>query len=279
MTRPELDVLVDWAAAEGWNPGLGDADIFWDTDPEGFIAAELDGEMIGGGSIVSYNGRFGFMGFFIVHPDHRGAGLGRDLWNARRQLLLDRLDPGAPIGMDGVFTMQSFYAAGGFRLLHRDIRYEGSAPAGGRRRATIDVVDAAIVDFTDLDEYDRRHFPAPRPRFLERWVSQPGGYAVAAVPGGRVAGYAVARPCRVGHKIGPLFADDAAIAADLFDAVCGHLDGGRVQIDVPECNPDASALVRRHGFTEVFRCARMVLGPTPEQPRAEIFGITTFELG
>ncbi|MEQ8718540.1 MAG: GNAT family N-acetyltransferase [Acidimicrobiales bacterium] len=279
MTRPELDVLVEWAAAEGWNPGLGDADVFWDTDPAGFIAAELDGEMIGGGSIVSYGGRFGFMGFFIIHPDHRGAGLGRELWSARRQLLLDRLDPGAPIGMDGVFAMQSFYEEGGFRLLHRDIRYEGPAPTGGGRRAAIGLVDAAEVDFADLDAYDRRHFPAPRPRFLERWISQPGGNAVAALTGGRIAGYGVARPCRVGHKIGPLFADDAEIAADLFYSLCGRLDGGRVQIDVPECNPAGSALVQRHGFTEVFGCARMVLGPTPELPRGEIFAVTTFELG
>ncbi|AGA91039.1 hypothetical protein Thimo_2296 [Thioflavicoccus mobilis 8321] len=44
MTRAELDTLVDWAAAEGWNPGLNDAQIFWDTDPDGFVAAELGDE-------------------------------------------------------------------------------------------------------------------------------------------------------------------------------------------------------------------------------------------
>ena len=38
MTRDELDTLVDWAACEGWNPGLDDAEVFWATDPEGFVA-------------------------------------------------------------------------------------------------------------------------------------------------------------------------------------------------------------------------------------------------
>ena len=47
MTRAELDTLVGWAADEGWNPGLNDAQIFWDTDPQGFVAAELGGELIG----------------------------------------------------------------------------------------------------------------------------------------------------------------------------------------------------------------------------------------
>lgn len=102
LRREELDTLVDWAANEGWNPGLSDSDIFWATDPEGFIAAELDGELVGGGSTVSYDGIYGFMGFFIVHPDHRGRGLGDALWHARRQLLIDRLKKPATIGMDGV---------------------------------------------------------------------------------------------------------------------------------------------------------------------------------
>ncbi|MGA7304387.1 MAG: GNAT family N-acetyltransferase [Rhodothermales bacterium] len=76
MTRDEVDTLVEWAAHEGWNPGLDDADVFWATDPHGFVAAEIDGELIGGGSIVAYGRRYGFMGFFIVRSDLRGQGLG-----------------------------------------------------------------------------------------------------------------------------------------------------------------------------------------------------------
>src|SRR3712207_6914266 len=33
--------ILDWAAAEGWNPGLRDADAFWAADPDGFMLAEL----------------------------------------------------------------------------------------------------------------------------------------------------------------------------------------------------------------------------------------------
>ena len=31
MTRDELDTLVEWAAREGWNPGLDDAEVFWNS--------------------------------------------------------------------------------------------------------------------------------------------------------------------------------------------------------------------------------------------------------
>ena len=49
LTREEFDIAVEWAANEGWNPGLHDADVFWKTDPEGYVGAELDGELVATG--------------------------------------------------------------------------------------------------------------------------------------------------------------------------------------------------------------------------------------
>lgn len=276
MSRAELDVLVGWAADEGWNPGLNDAEIFWATDPEGFVAAEVDGRLVGGGSIVSYGGRFGFMGFFIVAPSHRGRGLGARLWRHRRGALLDRLAPGASIGMDGVFAMQPFYAEGGFVLAGRDLRFEGVGAAAGLAPG---LVDAREVPFAALAAYDTAHFPAPRPHFLARWIAQPGARALAALGDGGVRGYGVVRPCRRGFKVGPLFAADAAIADALLRGLGDHARGAPLVLDVPEGNAAALALAGAHGMREVFGCARMYLGPTPDLPGEEIFGVTTFELG
>ena len=192
MTRAELDILVGWASKEGWNPGLHDAAIFWETDPDGFIAAELNGELIGGGSIVSYQGEFGFMGFFIIKPEYRGRGLGTRLWFARRDQLQSRLNSGAAIGMDGVFEMQPFYARGGFKFAHREIRYEGVGQVNG---------------------------------------------------------------------------------------LSSHAVGEPVFIDVPEVNHNAMKLVSDKGMVEAFGCARMYFASVPTLPDAQIYGVTTFELG
>jgi GNAT superfamily N-acetyltransferase len=276
MTEDEVARLVDWAADEGWNPGLHDARIFWQTDPQGFIAAELGGEVIGGGSIVSYHREFGFMGLFLVRPEFRGRGLGTQLWHARLRLLQSRLRAGAAIGMDGVFAMQEWYADGGFVFAHRSIRYEGTGAAVVRAPG---LVEARDVPFERIAEYDRRCFPTWREGFLRPWLEQADALALAAVEADAVTGYGVIRRCRVGGKIGPLFADDADVAESLYTALAAYLPGEPVFLDVPQINAFAMGLARRHELREVFGTARMYLGPRPKLAEHRVYGITTFELG
>ncbi|MCY1485265.1 Acetyltransferase YpeA [compost metagenome] len=281
MNRAELDELVGWAAREGWNPGLLDAELFWAADPEAFIAAEFNGEMIGGGAITSYEGEFGFMGFFIVRPKYRGRGFGDRLWHERRERLIARLQPGATIGLDGVFEMQDYYAKGGFVFSHRDLRFRAEIPV--RPSSTpVDVEDIVpLTDFSfeDVLAYDRTCFPAPRPAFLKGWIAQPEALALACRRDGRLAGYGVVRSCREGCKIGPLFADDSAAASALYWHLAGYAAGGPLFLDTPENNPAAVELARRQGMVEVFGCARMYLGPAPELAHHHVFGVTSFELG
>jgi ribosomal protein S18 acetylase RimI-like enzyme len=280
MTRPEVDELVEWAAREGWNPGLHDADVFWATDPDAFIAAEIAGELIGGGAITSYNGEFGFMGFFIVRPEFRGRGLGNTLWHARRDRLLARLRPGAGIGLDGVFEMQHYYAKGGFAFSHRDMRFRTEVPEGYEStQDDEEIIPLSSVPFEQVEDYDRTCFPARRPAFLGAWTGLPDVLALGCRRDGRLGGYGVVRRCREGCKIGPLFANDAQAANALYERLAEFAAGGPVFLDAPENNAAAIELVRRHSMTEVFGCARMYLGPPPALAHERVFGVTTFELG
>jgi hypothetical protein len=77
MTRSELDTTLKWAEIEGWNPGLNDASIFWATDSDGFLVAEIDGEMVGTGSVIRNQPNSFFLALFMIRQDLRGSGLGR----------------------------------------------------------------------------------------------------------------------------------------------------------------------------------------------------------
>jgi GNAT superfamily N-acetyltransferase len=81
MRPDEISIAVNWAAAEGWNPGLADAACFGAADPEAFFIAELDGAPIATVSCVNYGASFAFLGFYIVRNDVRGRGYGRRIWN------------------------------------------------------------------------------------------------------------------------------------------------------------------------------------------------------
>ncbi len=279
MTRPELDELVGWAAREGWNPGFHDAELFWATDPDAFIAACRGDELIGGGAITSYHGEFGFMGFFIVRPEYRGQGLGNTLWHVRRERLLARLRPGASIGMDGVFAMQDYYAKGGFVFSHRNMRFRAGISQRASPAGDEDIVPLASVPFDQVVDYDRTCFPAERATFLSGWIAQPDALAVGCRRDGRLSGYGVVRRCRDGCKIGPLFADDARAANALYVRLAQFVQGGPLFLDAPQNNPAAMALVQQQAMTEVFGCARMYLGPPPAIAHERVFGVTTFELG
>ncbi len=275
MSRDEVSVLVDWAAAEGWNPGRCDVEVAWAVDPAAFIAVRHRDELIAGGTIVSYESKFGFMGLFIVRSDLRSQGLGTRLWYFRRDRLLARLRPGATIGMDGVFDMVPFYERGGFALSHRDLRFQGIAH--GRRHD--DVIELSLAGPDAIDQYDRRHFPTPRTEFLRRWITQPGTLGAAVVERGELVAYGLVRPCRVGYKFGPLFADRVDLAELLISHLCAGIEGEQVQLDVPEPNTAGLQLAAARGWSESFGCARMYLGTDPQLPLDRIFGVTSFEFG
>lgn len=272
MRRDEIDMAIEWAAAEGWNPGLHDAAPFHAADPEGFLVGELDGEPVATISAIRYGSGFGFLGFYIVSPAFRGKGYGLRIWEAA----LARL-AGRNIGLDGVVEQQDNYRKSGFSLAYRNVRYAGKA---GNADKSAGVIDLAEVPFAVVADYDAAFFPDDRRGFLKSWLSQPDIHAYGVMHEGKLAGFGVVRPCRSGYKIGPLFADDAGLAEDLFQALQAGLPASAsIYLDVPEVNGDAVALARRHGMQVVFETARMYTGEFPDLPLERLFGVTSFELG
>lgn len=271
-----LKRLMAWADAEGWNPGPKDAEVFFATDPEGFYGYYQNGELIAGGSIVSYDGRFGFMGLFIVKPEYRTAGIGKQLWHQRRDTLLSRLNEGAAIGMDGVIAMQPFYNRGGFEIAFRDERYVRTGAAFEVHKNITPITE------TDLDTvlaYDADGFGFPRPQFMQPWLFLPGNKTYKYAENDILQGFAVVRKLISGYKIGPLFADNATIAEELYKVCLNAVQGEQLYIDIPVCNEAAVEMVNEYEAEYVFECARMYYGTPPKVDMNKVFGITSFELG
>ncbi|QOZ32548.1 GNAT family N-acetyltransferase [Bradyrhizobium sp. CCBAU 53421] len=272
MRPDEIALAVDWAAAEGWNPGLTDAPCFAVEDPQGFFIGELDGEPAAVISCVNYGAQFSFLGFYIVRPDLRGRGYGLKIWNAAIAHAHPRV-----IGLDGVVAQQANYQKSGFALAYANVRYGGTVAAPAAPNTG--VVALADLPMAVIEADDATVFPAPRPAFLRAWINTPGHIGRALIRDGRLAAWGVIRPCRSGRKIGPLVADDRAGAEAILSALLASAGGGDIFLDVPAVNRDAVALAQGLGLAPVFETARMYTGAIPRLRVDRVFGVTTFELG
>ena len=273
MTRDEVDLAVEWAAQEGWNPGLSDAECYFAADTHGFLVGVLNGEPIACISAVRYNETFGFIGFYIVKPEYRGQQYGIRIWKAAMEYL-----QGCNVALDGVVAQQQNYQKSGFELAYRNIRYEGPVPENltSSERCT----DLTRVPFAEVEAYNNRFFPADRAQFLRRWINQPDSHALGILENNRLLACGVIRPCQTGYKIGPLYAESEPLAeALLVDLIARLTPGSRFYLDVPEVNSAAVALAEHYNMQVSFETARMYTGEQPQLPLAELYGVTSFEIG
>ena len=264
---------IDWAADEGWNPGVDDVEPFLAADPDGYFGAWVDGELAVTLAAVRYGTDFGFLGLYIASPTHRGHGLAYPVWRAARAHLAGRV-----VGLDAVLEQEATYARDGFVTASGTTRYV-LASAEGVGGGPTDVIDARAVGVDVLAAFERGLFPAPRARFLAAWLAMPTASSWALVDDdGSVRGWALRRRCRAGYKVGPLFADDAEVADALWRTAVTDVDGP-VFLDVPDPNAPGRALAARYGMEPVFSTRRMYDGPAPDLALDRVFGVTTLELG
>ncbi len=273
MNRSEVDMAVDWAEAEGWNPGNHDAECFYAADPNSFFLGLLDDEPVGMVSAVAYGDSYGFMGFYIVKPEIRNRGYGVQLWDeglkylGNRTIGLDSVRPDLVAGRKPEY--QSAYTNYRFKWI-KDEQWPVNP----------EVIHLDQVPFPTLAAYDYEVFAFSREDFLKCWISRPGAVALGLMQENKLSAYGVIRECREGFKIGPLFADNRDYARILFQALTSGVDMGvPVFLDTPRINPDAVEIAQSYGMTEVFRTTRMYNRDAPTLPLEKWFGVTSFELG
>lgn len=274
MTKNELkEIALTWAAAEGWNPGIHDADSFYAQDPKGFFIGRLNSEPIACAAGVTYGDSFAFFGLYLVKANLRHQGYGIQMTQRRLEYVGNRT-----IGLDGVLSMCDKYANIGFRTAHMNIRQQGVAP---QRVQIIDPHVTPILPslFYAISEYDRQCFPAPRSSFLTKWLYPAEGLALAYVDHSQIKGYGVIRKTINGYKVGPLFADNQKIADAILTSLLKTIPGEIFFLDTPEPNTSALALSATYKMEPCFKTLRMYRNGSPQIDLNKIFGITTFELG
>lgn len=268
-TLPDIARMLDWAAEEGWNPGLDDAAAFHAADPEGFFVAEIAGEPVAAISVVNHSETFAFLGLYLCRPEQRGQGIGYTLWQHALAHAGNRT-----IGLDGVPEQEANYAKSGFILAGRTRRLTGSV-----RQEDLELPLAGPEDFAELARVDQAANGTSRDAFLREWLREsPSRKTVLLREGTELIGFATARLCRRDCKIGPVVAPDAAAAIMLTYHAAAAVSAPTVIVDVPDTSAAFGTMLRKVGFTEGFATARMYRGHAPRHID-DLHAVATLELG
>lgn len=269
MTPDELVTVLDWAAEEGWNPGLDDAPAFFAADPLGFFVAEVAGQPVAAISVVNHTPEFAFLGLYLCRPAYRGRGIGLALWRHAIAHAGARI-----IGLDGVPDQQDNYLKSGFQRFGATSRYSGRVTGTDMpdcRAATRD-------DAAQLIALEAAASGVAKPAYLSAWFRDTDTRrSFCLIREGRVAGLATVRQCRDGAKIGPLVAPDAGSARALVQQAAAVFDGP-VILDVPATAQVLDTLCQSIGLTPSFSTARMYRGAFAP-PAAHCYAVGSLELG
>ena len=287
FTPTDLDVVIGMAREQDFAPGVGDIEIYANTDRQGIWLAWQDNLPVGCIAAVTYNPSYAFIGLFVVKSEHRGQGIGRRLW----QHALKTLSNVECIGLEAAVQMVGFYEKAGFQkdcvttrrqMLCRSDQSQHPYTTL-RDRSDITVVPLREISLEAIQRYDERHEISPRPHFLELWLRhRAGDVFVTRDAQGECHGYVRIRPCLLpigeGWRVGPWLAEDPGMASLLLsNAIDRHK--GVVLIDTPGHNPAAKTITTAKGFKPMGSTVRMYKGVMPQGHDRNVYGLACLELG
>jgi ribosomal-protein-alanine N-acetyltransferase len=284
LERADIPLVTAWARAEGFAPGAGDVAIYRQSDRQGLWLGWLGQEPVGCVAGVRYNEAYGFLGLYLVRPEHRGRGYGVQLWRHAMAHLEDL----PCVGLEAAPERVDDYAGWGFRPASPTTRWQrlqegdGPPPPSPPPGEPL-LLEGAAIPRTAVQIFDARREPTPRPHFLAQWLDHPAGTVLALVDGaGDCHGFGRIRPCLLrrgeGWRIGPLLAESTEAARRLLQGLI-HRHPGVVLLDAPGANPAAAPLLESLGFRPISHTLRMYRGTAPDVPLTDVYGLACLELG
>jgi predicted N-acetyltransferase YhbS len=156
-----------------------------------------------------------------------------------------------------VYRRLGFEDSWGFaRLIRRE-----RPPAAGTYPGPADVTLRPVLDqdWEALCAYDAAAFGADRGAVLAGLRGRLPAAELVAERAGRVVGFALGRDGALAAQIGPLIADDEAIATALLDRALDRLEGP-LFVDLADSKQELRVFLDTRGFSTVRPFTRMLYG-------------------
>jgi hypothetical protein len=191
----------------------------------------------------------------LVHPDARRAGIGTRLMDAA----LGALAGETCVRLDATPLGESLYRRFGFSGEYELVRAKVTVPAG-RFGPLADVRPMGADDLAEVFTRDCIVFGTDRSVLLASFYHRAPDLAWTMHRGETLLGYCFGRPGYLYRQLGPVVAEDAAVARDIVSHCLSGQPGEDLAMDVPRAARGWIAWLESVGFTVERPFLRMCRG-------------------
>lgn len=257
MSHGDIEFAVHLANTMDWNLAPEDFEFAMELEPRGCFILLYNLEKIGIVTTVRF-GKMGWFGNLIVNERYREKGGGTMLAShAVKYLKGKKVET---IGLYAYTHRVPFYRRLGFEYDSDFIVLKGkgvSSPENPHMKK------AEREDIKKVIAYDRSCLGVLRRKLLEPILLDGDNICYLSVEDGKIVGYIIAKVYRGMSEVGPLVCrqECSETALDLLRATINRLAGFEATMCIHEKQTALLELLKRKGFSESFRVARMFHGP------------------
>ncbi|MGE0723355.1 MAG: GNAT family N-acetyltransferase [Alphaproteobacteria bacterium] len=262
ISPEDADALVPLSAEAGWNQTADDWRTILAAGAGEAIVGD-DGRPVASACAVPLTRRSDWICMVLVTAAARRRGHATRLM-ARQ---IDRIRAAGRVpGLDATELGRPVYLQLGFVDRFTLGRFRAAAPRWPDVAAGADIRPMTRDDLTAAAAYDEAATGSARRFLLDHLLARLPAAAWIARAGGRPVGFAMGRDGRRAPQIGPVVADDPAVAAALLSKA-GRAIGGPSVVDARDGSAAFVRALEQAGFVRERGFTRMSLGHDPALDR------------
>ena len=273
----EAEAVWPLSIEAGWNQNIADWRFMLGAG-RGFGLKNEGGTWEASSLVLPLGQHLAWISMVLVTTSLRGGGVGTGLL---KRCLDEVRSNDAVAGLDATEQGRPIYLKLGFHDLYKIARWQLDrakdvvAPPPG-----VSVRPFTFADLPKLPAYDRPLSGMERPTLLAHLATrQPGLAWVAETPSGKLMGFGLGREGRNASSIGPVIADNEAVALALISKATTAANGPFI-IDMPETHGAIRGWLEKQGAVSPRAYMRMTLGTAKKlDDPAHVFALAGPELG
>lgn len=254
MSETDFPFAICLTNTKCWMLTEKDFKFMIELEPEGCFILLSNSERIGITTNISFN-KIGWLGNLIISEANRRRGAGSLLVEHSVSYL--KTKKVSTVGLYSYLDTVLFYRSLGFDLDSEFVVLKGR----GFHSAITNKIRRAGKDTQDIINYDCSCFGASRRKLLEPILLDSANFGYVYIQNGQVLGYVVAKVYNGMSEIGPLGCKRSDVAINLIKTVLNELVGFEVYMCIQAKEAAILSILMKSGFVEIFRVARMFLGP------------------